>query len=92
MDNSVSFYFAKGLDPSTQKAYISSVRRALSGIGLQTSLYSGHSFRIGAATIAADQGIGDALTKTMGRWESIAYTTYIQTPIDQIAAVSRRLL
>ena len=85
------FRFSNG-SALTRQNFVSSVRRALSGIGLQTSLYSGHSFRIGAATTAAAQGISDALIKTMGRWESIAYTTYIQTPIDQIAAVSRRLL
>ena len=82
------FHFSNG-SALTRQNFVSS---ALSGIGLQMSLYSGHSSRIGAATTAAAQGIGDALIKTMDRWESIAYTTYIQTPIDQIAAVSRSLL
>ena len=64
--------------------FVSLVHRALSGMGLQTSLYSGHSFRIGAATTVAAQGISDALIKTMGRWESIASTTYIQTPLIKL--------
>ena len=56
-----------------RQTFVTSVCRALSAIGLEISLYSGHSFRIGAATTASAQGIGDALIKTMGRWESIAH-------------------
>ena len=47
-------------------------------IGLASKDYAGHSFRIGAATTAAHQGIHDSLIKTLGRWESAAYTRYIR--------------
>ena len=53
--------------------------------------YSGHSFRIRAATAAAQAGILDHLIKTMGRWESEAYQTYIRTPPSILAAVSPAL-
>ena len=41
----------------TRQTFVTLVRRVLSPIGLEMSLYSGHSFRIGAPTTAAIQGI-----------------------------------
>ena len=46
--------------------------------------FSGHSFRIGAATTAAQRGVPDHLIKTMGRWSSDAYLFYVRTPVDTI--------
>ena len=50
--------------------------------------FSSHSFRIGAATIAARNGVPDHLKQTMGRWSSNAYQLYIRTPADLLAALS----
>ena len=33
-----------------------------------SSCYSGHSFRIGAATAAAKLGVNDSMIKVLGRW------------------------
>ena len=54
--------------------------------------FAGHSFRIGAATTAAQCGIQNALIKTLGRWESSAYTRYIRTAPEVLYKVSRTLL
>ena len=53
--------------------------------------FSSHSFRIGAATVAASNGVPGHLIQTMGRWSSNAYQLYIRTPADSLAALSQRL-
>ncbi|XP_075128011.1 uncharacterized protein LOC142201079 [Leptodactylus fuscus] len=53
-------------------------RFCLRSIGLQESDYSGHSFRIGAATEAARRGLGDDVVKRIGRWESRRFQLYVR--------------
>ena len=48
--------------------------------GFNPTLYAGHSFWIGVATMVAQCGLPDSLIKTLGRWQSSAYTVYIRTP------------
>jgi integrase len=57
---------------------VSTLREALLAAGINSSLYNGHCFRIGAATTAADAGIGDAVIMQLGRWRSQAYTAYVR--------------
>lgn len=38
---------------------------------------SGHSFRIGAAAVAAQAGVGDAVIQRLGHWRSDAYKWYV---------------
>ncbi|XP_078365995.1 uncharacterized protein LOC144650218 [Oculina patagonica] len=53
--------------------------------------FSSHSFRIGAATVAARSGIPDHLIQALGRWTSNAYQGYIRTPTESLASLSSRL-
>ena len=99
----VSYMMARGTKPGpfftrsdekymTREYFVAAVREALSQAGIEASNYSGHSFQIGAATTAAQQGLQDSLIKTLGRWQSSAYTRYIRTPKDTLTKVARALV
>ena len=75
----------------TREAFVAAVRKALAETGLAAKDYAGHSFRIGAATTAARQGLQDCLIKTLGRWESSAYTRYIRTSPETLCKVAKSL-
>lgn len=77
--------------PLTRTQLSNFLQSTLSAVGI-TGTYSGHSFRIGAATTAAQQGLPDHLIKTMGRWSSDAYLLYMRTPVQSILNVSGQLL
>ena len=64
-------------------------KRLLRAAGIDPVRYSSHSYRIGAATAAADAGLPDHLIKTLGRWRSSAYQTYIHTSPDMLCKVAR---
>lgn len=54
------------------------LHKCLSFCRLDSSRYKGHSFRIGAATHAANRGVSDGSIKMMGRWNSDAFKKYIR--------------
>ena len=77
--------------PLTRQQLSSSVQSILHAAGFSGS-YSGHSFRIGAATTAAARGVPDHLIRTLGRWSSDAYQIYIRTPVSALVRVSNQLV
>ncbi len=85
------FRFSDG-SPLTRDKLVAELRRALRAAGLDDSNFAGHSFRIGAATTAAACGLPDSLIKTLGRWESAAYTLYIKTPRELLCSVAGKLV
>ena len=66
------------------------LRRILSAAGVPGT-FSSHSFRIGAATVAARNGIPDHLIQALGRWSSNAYQLYIPSPSESLAPLSSQL-
>ena len=70
--------------PLTRVEFVDFVRSILESMGPNSSSYAGHSFRIGGATAAAAAHIPDHLIKSMGRWSSDCYQTYIRTPLSLI--------
>lgn len=81
------FVFEDG-SPLSRQRLVESLASALRAEGLDTSHYSGHSFRIGAATAAARAGLSDSLIQTLGRWKSAAFTAYIRTPREVLCRAS----
>lgn len=53
--------------------------------------FNTHSFRIGAATVAARNGVPDHVIKVLGRWASDSYTLYTRTSPESLAKISRLL-
>ena len=78
--------------PLTRSSLIAAVRAALTCAGFDVSRFTGHSFRIGAATAAAQAGIPDSLIQTLGRWKSSAFLRYIHTPTHTLLSVSHTLV
>ena len=66
--------------PVTREAFASRLTAAIRYCGLDPTRYKGHSFRIGAASFAAEQGMSDAQIRTLGRWQSNAFHKYIRVP------------
>ena len=75
----------------TRDRFVARVRQALDSLGFDSRKYAGHSFRIGAATTAAERGIEDSTIKALGRWESSAFLVYIRMPRQYLAAFTQRL-
>ena len=76
----------------TKGIFTARLREALSTLGYEASAYAGHSFRIGAATTAAERGIEDSVIKVLGRWDSSAYQLYVRSSRQLLAGIARRLV
>ena len=83
------FIFQSGI-PLSRAILTSWLRKILLGAGVQGN-FSSHSFRIGAATVAARNGVPDHRIQQLGRWTSNAYQQYIRTPAEALAKVSHLL-
>ena len=76
----------------TRSYFVSKIRTALSAVGYgDTSRFSGHSFKAGAATTAAAMKVEDSIIKTLGRWESSAYLLYVRIPKEELKGISHTI-
>jgi len=83
------FLFRDGW-PLSRALLTSWLRCILSAAVIQGN-FSSHSFRIGAATVAAKNGIPDHQIQALGRWTSSAYLLYIRTPAESLSRLSKLL-
>ena len=86
-----SFFRRHDGTPLTKAFFIAKVREALILLGLDPRQFAGHSFRIGAATSAAQAGLEDSIIQALGRWSSSAFLRYVRMPKDHLATYSRQL-
>ena len=91
-DQEGPFFLLRDGTPLTKARFISGVRQALIQAGIPYQNYSGHSFRIGAATAASQAGLSDSTIQALGRWSSAAFLRYIRTPRSQLAQYSRAMV
>ena len=75
----------------TREMLVHWLRNTLSAAGVEASQFSGHSFRIGAASTAAARGVAETTIQTLGRWESDSYKRYIRIPREELATISRTM-
>ena len=76
------FCFAYGC-PLTKAVFIARVKSMLLASGISPDQYSGHSFRVGTATAAAEADLEDFTVRLLGRWSSDAFLHYVRTPRDR---------
>ena len=67
------FYKFNDGKPLTKAKFTHNIRMALEAAGLPCNHFEGHSFRVGAATAAANAGIEDSTIRMMGHWNSTAF-------------------
>ena len=71
------FVHADG-NPVRKETFRTYLNTLLKCNSLDPSLYKGHSFRIGAASWAAENGYSDSQIRLLGRWKSDAFKKYIR--------------
>ena len=70
------FYLADGSAVKLE-VFTHQLKGALAFCDLDCSRYKSHSFRIGAASLAAENGMSDAQIRGPCRWKSDAFKLYI---------------
>ena len=78
--------------PLTRNQLVCSLKSTLTKAGVRCENFSGHSFRIGAATTAAAKGMTDSTIQTLGRWRSDSFKRYIRMSHSELAGVLAQLL
>lgn len=77
--------------PLTQSHFTQLTKHAFCLANFDATRYSGHSFRIKAATATAAAGVLAYFIKILGCWQSEAYHAYIHTARESLASVSQLL-
>ena len=86
------FFLRENGETISRSYFLGHVKHILACLGYDNACFSGHSFRIGAATSGAFARLEDHVIQTLGRWSSNCYKTYIQTPKQVIQNAQYALL
>ena len=77
--------------PLSRGLFLNMLSTACRQAGIRPDGFTGHSFRIGAATVCARQNIPDHLIQTMGRWRSSCYQAYIRVSNERISHAQQHM-
>lgn len=84
------FAFQNGM-PLARSVLLAVTGHVLRCTGVDSSQYSGVSFRRGGATSLSCAGVSDRVVQLMGRWISSTYARYIETQLSEFVAAGRRM-
>jgi hypothetical protein len=84
-----AFAFESGW-PVTSSNFNAVLRERLEGV-LEGIKITSHSFRIGAASRMGELGVSDEEIKSVGRWGSRAFETYLRLPRTKRMMVARKM-
>jgi hypothetical protein len=76
------------LSAFTSYAVRNELKNRVTAFGLHPKLYSGHSFRKGAAQHARDNGFTDGQIQQLGRWSSQAFQLYCSSSLKDLFRLS----
>lgn len=82
----------EGRQPFTRSAFVAMLRRCLEACQVPSWSYSGHSFRRGAATWAASNGVDADTIRGLGRWRSDCFRRYVDKSAADRAATTKAAL
>ena len=88
------FFLTETGEAMYRSFFVLHTKQILSRLGYNASFFSGHSYRIGASSMAAACRFffEDHLIRTLGRWTSDCYRTYIHIPSQVIQDAQVNLL
>ena len=82
-DNAPFFVRADG-NHLTRNTFVKMLQITLRTAGINPDGYYSHSFRIGACTSAANNGVNDHVIKELGRWSSNCYQLYAKESMEKL--------
>lgn len=71
--------------------FVDTLNQTLKAVGVDPTGFSGHSFRRGAATWAAQSGCSEDEVQVMGRWNSNCSRRYVDRPATYRSDLARKL-
>ncbi|SPO25992.1 uncharacterized protein UTRI_03357 [Ustilago trichophora] len=85
-------FMLDGGQPFTCASFVAMLCRCLQACSIPPALYSGHSFRRGAATWAASNGVDADTIRGLGRWQSDCFRRYVDKLAADRAATTKAAL